>query len=111
MMLPHAQLAIVEREKVVDYLLEAAHPDNGGKAAFFSAMGFTRREWHILAEALRRHALNTVVTRELESVHGCKYVLEGPMDTPCGKAPRIRSVWIIDQGSPTPRLVTAYPYE
>ena len=32
MKLPNAHLAVVEERKVVDYLLNAAHPDNGGKA-------------------------------------------------------------------------------
>ena len=109
MNLPHAQLAVVEREKLVEYLLNPAHPDNGGKARFFFAMGFTREGWGILANALRRHAENTPVTRCIESVHGCKYVLEGPIDSPQGKRPPIRAVWIIDQGLQAPRLVTAYP--
>jgi hypothetical protein len=33
--LRNAHLAIVERSKIVDYLLNSAHPDNGGKALFF----------------------------------------------------------------------------
>lgn len=61
--LPNAQLAVVEREKVVDYLLNPAHPDNGGKVRFFFAMGFTCRDWPVLTDALRRHALNTPVAR------------------------------------------------
>ena len=28
--LPHAEKATVEREKIVDYLLNPAHPDNAG---------------------------------------------------------------------------------
>lgn len=32
MKLPHAEKATVEREKIVDYLLNATHPDNAGKA-------------------------------------------------------------------------------
>ncbi|PYJ37158.1 MAG: hypothetical protein DME84_08500 [Verrucomicrobia bacterium] len=32
--LPNAKKAIVERGKIADYLLDAAHPDNGGKALF-----------------------------------------------------------------------------
>ena len=35
MKLPNAERALVEREKIVNYLLNPAHPDNGGKAAFF----------------------------------------------------------------------------
>jgi hypothetical protein len=40
MKLPNADRAFVAQEKIRDYLLNAAHPDNGGKAAFFMALGF-----------------------------------------------------------------------
>jgi Domain of unknown function (DUF6883) len=110
MELPNAQSAIVEREKVVDYLLNPAHPDNGGKAQFFLALGFAVEEWDSLADALRRLALVTPVARYIESMHGREYVLEGPIDTPCGRTPDVRTVWIADHGLQTPRLVTAYPY-
>lgn len=40
MMLPNAHLAVVERLKMTGYLLNPAHPDNGGKAPFFRALGF-----------------------------------------------------------------------
>lgn len=36
MRLPNAQNAVVDREKIADYLLNPAHPDNGGKAKFFA---------------------------------------------------------------------------
>jgi hypothetical protein len=42
MKLPNSNLAIVEREKVFKYLLNVSHPDNGGKAVFFAALGFSR---------------------------------------------------------------------
>jgi hypothetical protein len=40
---------------------------------------------------------------------GEKYVLEGLLETPGGKRPPVRTVWIIDAGLTAPRLVTAYP--
>ena len=54
MKLPNAEKAVVEREKIEDYLLNAAHPDNGGKAAFFEGLGFRREKWEMLAKALQR---------------------------------------------------------
>ena len=38
--LPNANLAVVDRTKVVEYLLNREHPDNGGKADCFIGMGF-----------------------------------------------------------------------
>jgi uncharacterized protein DUF6883 len=43
------------------------------------------------------------------SKHGTKYVLECAMDTPDGNNPCVRSVWIMEAGQNSPRLVTAYP--
>ena len=48
MILPNAEKAIVERDKIVDYLLNAAHPDNGGKATFFESLGFRRSKPELL---------------------------------------------------------------
>ncbi len=109
MNLPNAHLAVVERHKIIDYLLNAAHPDNGGKAQFFTSVGFLVQRWELMAEALRRMARNTPVSSRVESVHGRKFILEGEIQAPGGKTPRIRSVWIIDRESEVPRLVTAYP--
>ena len=44
MKLRNAHLAIVDRSKVLDYLLNEAHPDNGGKARFFGLLGYSREE-------------------------------------------------------------------
>jgi hypothetical protein len=109
--LPNAHLAVVEREKITGYLLNAAHPDNGGKAAFFQTQGFAGDHWHGLAEALRHLALTGEVAKRVESRHGQKYVVDGKMETPNKKSPWVRTVWIVDRGLDKPRLVTAYPHE
>jgi hypothetical protein len=111
MKLPHADLVIVEEAKIVDYLLNPAHPDNGGKAAFFLALGFSREDWQALAAAFRAMAENVSVATSMASPHGQKYIVEGNIETPSGKTPRVRTVWIVDRGLDTPRLVTAYPRE
>jgi hypothetical protein len=111
MKLPNAHLAIVEEEKITEYLLNSAHPDNGGKAAFFQKLGFNRGDWATFAEALRELADAGEVTKNVESVHGTKYIVEGRLDTPSGKSPMVRSVWIVDRGLEAPRLVTTYPHE
>lgn len=111
MMLPNAHLALVEREKIVEYLLNAAHPDNGGKAPFFLMLGFRREDWETLAAALCRLAFSSHVSQSMETIHGKKYIIDGALETPNGKLPIVRTVWIIDKGEDVPRLVTAYPHE
>jgi hypothetical protein len=111
MKLPNAHLAIVDREKIVDYLLNPAHPDNGGKAKFFLGHGFTAEQWQDFAEALRRLAGSFPVIERVESQHGVKYIVIGRIETASGRSPSLRTVWIVDKGTNKPRLVTAYPGE
>jgi hypothetical protein len=59
--LPNADHALVDRDKITEYLLNPAHPDNGGKAKFFKALGFRRNDWQVLASALGNLALNSSV--------------------------------------------------
>jgi len=111
MKLPNAHLAIVDREKIADYLLNPAHPDNGGKAKFFLGLGFTVEQWQLFAEALRTLAGSSPVMERVESRHGTKYIVIGRIETPSGGSPSVRTVWIVDTGNDKPRLVTAYPSE
>lgn len=109
--LPNKDRVNVEPEKVRDYLLCEAHPDGYGKAEFFVAKGFRREAWHVLAEALRQVARENIVTKSMTSSHGQKYIVDGMLNTPSGQAALLRTVWIVDAGGETPRLVTAYPRE
>lgn len=70
MKLPNAENAVVEREKIVEYRLNAAHPDNGGKAKFFEGLGFRRDQWERLAQALR------TLVREAELMQEIKAALQ-----------------------------------
>lgn len=107
--MPDADRAVIEERKITQYLLNAAHPDNGGKARYFNSLGFTAAGWPVLAEALHQHARDAEVLRCVESQHGCKYVLDGPIQTPHRVAATIRSIWIVDLTKQVPRQVTAYP--
>ena len=111
MKLPHADLAVVPERKLTDYLLNPAHPDNGGKAEFFVRLGFSRRDWVALAAAFRAQAQTSAVSEHAESPHGRKYVIVGPIESLAGKSALVRTIWIVDTGSDVPRLVTAYPHQ
>lgn len=111
MKLPNAEHAIIERDKVADYLLNSGHPDNGGKAPYIVAFGFHRDAWDVFAEALHRLAVTGEITKSLDSPHGMKYILDGEIETPAGRQVSLRTIWILDSGSKAPRLVTAYPQE
>jgi hypothetical protein len=111
MFVPNIETAQVSEEKIRQYLLNTLHPDGSPKARFFALMGFRAEEWPVLAQALIRQASQSPITSRVESKHGCKYVVDGGLETPIGRTPRIRTVWIVDAGASIPRLVTAYPQE
>lgn len=110
MKLRNAHLAVVDRAKVVDYLLNEAHPDNGGKARFFVLLGFSREDPGRLMKALRDVGEHGEVVTSGESAHGEKYVVDGWLSAHTQESRRssVRTVWIIDRGGDAPRLVTAY---
>jgi hypothetical protein len=111
MKLPNADNTLVERDKIVSYLLNSGHPDNGGKAQFFEGLGFQRDRWEKLAAALRTLAHEATVTQSLESPHGQKYVIVGKIESPSGRVAMVQTIWIVERGADMSRLVTAYPYE
>ena len=108
MALPHAGRCHVGREKILGYLLNVTHPQGWGKAQFFQSRGFTRENWTDFADALKRHAIENPVAETTRSPHGIKYLVTCHIETPDGRNPCIRSVWI-DEGDQQPRLVTAHP--
>ena len=111
MKLRNAHLAEVEQRKIVEYLLNAAHPDNGGQAQFFELLGFSVAASDLLADALRRVAETGEVVESVQSSHGEKCVVDGSLSSQTDNSHirKVRTVWIIGRGLEAPRLVTAYP--
>jgi hypothetical protein len=75
--LRNAHLAVIDGGKVLDYLLNEAHPDNGGKARFFGLLGYSQEDPERLVKALRDVGEHGDVVSSAESVHGEKYVVDG----------------------------------
>ncbi len=111
MKLPNAENLIVEREKVVDYLLNPAHRLGSSKARFFQQFGFRLDNWQQLADALREHGQTHSVSGRRDTPFGPRYEVDGELSSPDGSHPRIRSVWQFDDGQVAPRLITAHPLE
>src|SRR5947209_347817 len=106
---PNADQATVENRKITDYLLSGDHPAGRAKATFFTTVGFDRSKWRRLRSALLRHAQSGTVTSVNETRFGNKYTVEGPLRTPSGRAPLVRSIWFVRNGETAARLVSAYP--
>ncbi len=98
---------IVEKRKVIDYLLNVAHPDNTGKAKLLISYGFHPENWEDFAESVIAHAVKAGVNSESETPFGRKITLTGNLETPSGKKLLIKSIWIVSEKSPI--LVTLYP--
>jgi len=109
--LPNAHLALVEQEKIIDYLLNSAHRYGASKARFFAGFGFHLEAWEVLAVALREHGQHNEVTRIKRTGFGPRYEVEGVLRVPDNRHPWVRTVWQIDEGQSVPRLITAYPLE
>jgi hypothetical protein len=109
MKLPNAENAVIDRAKIVDYLLSETHDDGRHKAAFFRSFGFLPEFWSELAESLRRHVAEQDVSKEERSPFGRRFVVEGIMHMPDGRTALVRSVWFIRTKEVNPRFVTAYP--
>jgi hypothetical protein len=84
-------------------------PDGASKARFLRGFGFREGDWRVLADSLRRIAVTWDVATVVESSFGTRYTVIGPLESPDGRNPRVRTVWIVDKGSAIPRLITAYP--
>ena len=81
------------------------------KERFFTIFGFRADSWQILAEALREHGRTHNIVRAHETGFGMRYIVEGELNTPLGRRPRVRTVRQFDEGTIAPRLITAYPLE
>ena len=59
--------------------------------------------------ALLAHARAHKVARLQKAKLGTSYVIEGPLQTPDGRRPNVRTVWLIETDETAPRLLTAIP--
>ena len=109
MKLPNLEQAIVEREKIVNYLLSATHVDGRPKAIFFGRFGFSAGSWVEFADALKGHAAEHDVEKMVATEFGVRYIIEGEMTGHDGRRPLVRAVWFTESGQEIPRLITAYP--
>ena len=109
--MPNARLCLVDREKIVDYLLNPVHRYGASKARFFARLGFQLEAWEVLAAALREHGQQNEVSKTKETGFGPRYEVDGELAAPDARRPRGRAVWQLDVGEIAPRFITAYPLE
>ena len=86
MKIPNAQAAYVERSKLTEYLLSTTHPIGRSKAVFLRTLGFADDSVGGLEQGLVAIAKTEEVVDVERSEYGMKYTIDGPMDTPGGRA-------------------------
>lgn len=111
MQLPYSDQAYVQPRKLTHYLLSETHTVGRSKAKFFRGLGFNGTNTNVLEQVLLKLARTQVIHETIETVHGVKYVIVGPIATPSGQTVTILTVWIVDTGEDFPRFITARPYK
>ncbi|WP_417372196.1 DUF6883 domain-containing protein [Gelidibacter japonicus] len=107
--MPNNTKAVVDANKITDYLLSDTHEIGKHKAAFFKSFGFDKSSPPIFEEALKNHAVEREIVNNYGSPFGKKYQLECDIETPDKRNPCIVSIWIIENDTQEPRFITAYP--
>ena len=108
-LLPYAENAVVDIRKLRDYCLNPEHDDGKHKARLFrSILGMTADN----AEELRQILLDVVKTEEIrlsrQDEFGQRYTLDFQIEWQ-NRSATLRSGWIVENDSTTPRLTTCYP--
>jgi hypothetical protein len=107
--LPSAPAALIERAKITEYLLSAAHPVGRFKAVFFRALGFSASSWSDLRDAIHALAQTGAAAELPPTAFGRRFEVRGTLVGPSGRSARIVTAWIVRSDEDLPRFVTAYP--
>jgi hypothetical protein len=109
MKVPNADQAVIARDKLCDYLLNVAHRRGGSKARLLMAMGYQVAQWQVLEAHLRAQHLTANVDCVVDTEYGPRYEVVAPLVGAAGWSVTFRSVWQIDTGTESPRLITMHP--
>jgi hypothetical protein len=104
--LPGVENATLDLRKVTEYLFNPTNPDGWAKGQFFRRFGFDEKRPDELARALLQHAQDNAVTRSDSTVFGAKWEVTGPLRSPDGRNPVIRSVWHRNGDESAPHFVS-----
>ena len=95
--------------KITGYLLNLDHRKGRHKARWFIARGYDPTSADLLVSDLFKHGRPSHLVRHEDDAYGRRYVYEGPLETPDGSNPRVRSIWQRPPGDERRFFVTAYP--
>jgi hypothetical protein len=108
-LLPSADLAEIDPEKLHGYLLSLTHPVGRFKARFFAALGYAAERWQQLGSDLRIQHLTQDAQPGESMPDGQIYTVRAILKGPTGQSAVVLSVWFVPKAGGAPRFVTAYP--
>ena len=109
MLLPNAERAEIDAEKLHGYLLSSTHPVGRFKARFFAALGYTADDWQTLEADLRIQHLSQNAEPGEVTPYGQPYTIRAILKGPGGESALLVSVWFVRSFTQEPHFVTAYP--
>lgn len=107
--LVNAERAVVDPNKVTSYALNTEHPVGGNKAKVFeSALGYNQANAGELIAKVQEGARLYPAKLGTADKFGQRVTIDMPITGPNGKTTTVRTGWIYDPGSSTPRMTTLY---
>ena len=107
--LPNAHRAVVDPEKLRDYVLSSDHEHGRHKArVFLSALGIDRDNWEYLREQIVAGLVDSEVSEVRTGRYGLRYSVSMLIEGLNGQTHEVITGWIIEQEGAPPRLTTAY---
>ena len=109
MRLPAAERAIVDPDKVQNYLLSRSHAVGVEKARVFESLGYRRPHWRRLQYDLFMCAQQDNAEEADATSYGQKYRIRAILRGPHWRSMAFTTIWIVLSDEGFPRFVTAYP--
>lgn len=107
--LPDADRAVIEGEKLRDYVLSPDHDHGKHKARVFaSALGIDRDSWEYLRDQIFACVLEAEVAEVRTGRYGMRYSVSIMVEGLNGETHEVTTGWIIEREGAPPRLTTAY---
>jgi hypothetical protein len=108
MKMPHAHAAVVDVGKLLNYVLNPAHPEGRHKARVFAAaLGIDQRDADWLAAELRMATRDADFEMGTVDAYGARFACEVVL-TRQHRSATVRAVWMIRKGEELARLVTCF---
>jgi hypothetical protein len=105
--LRNARNAIIDERKLIEYVLNPAHPRGRDKARVFkTTLGYDHTTYADLIAQIRRAIFKHEAVLLRQDRYGDHYRVDLTLQGPAGSA-RVRTGWIYLRGEDVPRLTTA----